>query len=220
MPDAEARQRSIAERYLAALLQPDPPGAREVVREAVDSGLAVSAAFSKVIAPALEEVGRLWETGEIGVAHEHLAAEVSSSLVDELAQRIRRRPTSGRLAVVVCSPGERHSIGGQMLTALLEAGDWEVLFLGASCPAAEIARLVDRERPDVVAISTTVHDHLPGALETVARLRRRPTPPLVIAGGRAYRTASDARGIGADAWAPTALAATAVLEEHVPIAGP
>ena len=204
-----------SESYLAALLEPDPARAREVVRAAVDAGLPVSAAYADVIAPSLEEIGRLWETGELSVAHEHLASEVSSSVVDELAQRIRRPAVSGRLAVVTCTPGERHCIGGQMLAGLLQGGDWEVFFLGGSLPMEELAALVDRERPEVVALSTTMDEYLPAARETVAAVRGCHAPPLVIAGGQAYASEAAAKRIGADLWAPDAASATAVLAERV-----
>ena len=52
-------QRDAHARYLDALLEPDPDGAREVVREAVDGGLEVSDAYAHVIGPALVEIGRL-----------------------------------------------------------------------------------------------------------------------------------------------------------------
>ncbi len=215
MPSVSTEQGGAAQSYLAALLEPDPARAREVLRAAVDAGLPVSAAYAEVIAPALEEIGRLWETGELSVAHEHLASEVSSSVVDELAQRIRRPAVSGRLAVVTCTPGERHCIGGQMLAALLQAADWEVFFLGGSLPTDELAALVDRERPEVVALSTTIVEYLPAARETVAAVRGCRSPPLVIAGGQAYASEAAAKRIGADAWAPDAASATAVLAERI-----
>ena len=109
MPDATQKAH---EDYLAAILEPDPARAREVVRAAVREGLAVEAAFEQVIGAAMVEVGRRWETGAINVAHEHLATEVSASLVSELAGRLEPAPATGRLAVVCCTPEEQHCLGG------------------------------------------------------------------------------------------------------------
>jgi methanogenic corrinoid protein MtbC1 len=164
------------------------------------------------------EIGRRWESGAIGVAHEHLAAEVTTSLVSELASRVRRPPETGRLAIVACSPGERHCIGGQMLAGLLERGGWEVLFLGATLPIHDLVALADSEVPDVVALSTTMADNLPDAKATVAALHELAEPPLVAVGGQAYRDESTARATGADLWAPTVGDATALIDGRVPAA--
>lgn len=210
----EAQQ--VRDDYLEAVLEPDPFRAREIARAAAEAGLGIDGLYLKVFEPVLVEVGNRWESGQIGVAHEHLATEVTMSLILELAERVRRRPATGRLAIVSCTPGERHCVGGQMLTALLEAEAWEVLYLGATLPLEELARLADSEVPDVVALSTSVADHLPGAREAVAVMQELAEPPLVAVGGRAYAGEDDARAIGADVWAPTALDARALISERVP----
>jgi MerR family transcriptional regulator, light-induced transcriptional regulator len=206
----------IRDEYLEAVLEPDPFRARAVARGAADAGIGVHTLYSEVFAPVLVEVGNRWESGAIGVAHEHLAAEVTTSLVSELAERSRRPPETGRLAIVACSPGERHCIGGQMLTGLLEAEGWEVLYLGATLPREDLVALADSEAPDVVALSTTMSDHLPDAEATVDALQSLAEPPLVAVGGQAYEGEQAARRIGADLWAPTALDAPALIHERVP----
>ena len=206
----------VRDEYLEAVLEPDPFRARQVARSAADEGIPLETLFGEVFAPVLVEVGERWERGDISVAHEHLAAEVTTSLVDELAARARTRPDTGRLALVSCTPGERHCIGGRMLAGLLEAEGWEVLFLGASLPLEDLVALADSEVPDVVALSTTMSEHLPLASETVSSLHDLAEPPLVAVGGQAYRDEADAQRVGADLWAPTALDGPALIRERVP----
>lgn len=203
------------EAYLAALLRPEPRGAREVVRDAAEVGLPVDVIFDEVLAPALEEVGRRWEAGEITVAHEHLAAEVSRSLVAELGERVRAPTRSGRLALVACSPQEEHCIGGQMLAALLESSDWEVLYLGGSLPLEDLVSLADREVPDAVALSTTMPEHLPAAGAAIAALRDLNRPPFLLVGGQAYSDEPRVQTAAADAWAPTGREGAGLLDRRV-----
>ena len=210
------RSQHASEEYLAALLEPDPARAREVVRAAVRDGLAIDAAYGEVLGPAMVEVGRRWEAGEIGVAHEHLAAEVTGSLVSELAQTLRAGQATGRLAVVSCSPEERHCIGGQMLSGLLEAAGWEVLFLGATLPVEDLVGLAEDEAADVIALSTTMREHLPRVQEAIAAVQRLEEPPLVIVGGQAYDGEDAAQRVGADAWAASATDAPALLSSRLP----
>ena len=64
-----------------------------------------------------------------------------------LGPRMRTAPKDGRLAIVTGSPEERHALGVQMVADFLEGDGWEVLNLGASTPARDLARLADAERP-------------------------------------------------------------------------
>ena len=198
--------------YLEALVAPDPPAARELIRSAQESGLAGAELLLDVITPALREVGDRWERGEITVAHEHLASEVSASLVAELAERLRRPPKAGRLAVVCCSPGEEHCVGAHIVEAMLEAAGWEVLYLGRSLPLADLAGLVDGERPDAVALSTTLPEAVDGAAEAVEALRALESPPVVMVGGQAFPDEGAARAVGAQAWSEDAAGAPGALE--------
>jgi methanogenic corrinoid protein MtbC1 len=206
----------VREAYLAAILEPDPARAREVVRAAVREGLGIEAAYLEVLAPAMVEIGRLWEADEISVAHEHLAAEVTGSLVSELGDRLRAEEGTGRLAVVTCSPEESHCLGGKMLSGLLEAAGWEVLYLGATLPLEDLVSLAEDEAADVVALSTTMPHHLPGVERTIRAVQALDEPPLVLVGGQAYAGEDDARRVGADAFAASATEAPALLRRRLP----
>lgn len=212
MPPAVSTPPELCRSYLEALVAADPPAARELIRSAREAGMDVPPLLLDVIAPALREVGDRWERGEITVAHEHLASEVSASLVAELAERVRQPPTAGRLAVVACTPGEEHCVAAHMVEALLEAQGWEVLYLGRSLPVDDLAGLVDGERPDAVALSTTLPTGVDGAAEAVGALRALDAPPVVLVGGQAYPDASAARAVGAQAWSADAAGAAEALE--------
>jgi methanogenic corrinoid protein MtbC1 len=161
-------------------------------------------------------VGRRWEAGEINVAHEHLASEVSASLVSELAGRLEPATATGRLAVVSCSPEEQHCLGGQMLSGLLEAAGWEVLFLGTTLPIGDLVALAEEEAADVIALSTAMPHNLPAVEEAVRVVQELEEPPLVLVGGRAYAGEEDARRVGADAWAERAAEVPALLGRRLP----
>lgn len=211
-----ARSQQVREDYLAAILDPDPARAREVVRAAVREGMGIEAAYAEVLGPAMVQIGRLWERGAISVAHEHLATEVAGSLVSEIAARIEPAPPTGRLAIVCCSPEELHCLGGQMLTGLLEAAGWEVLFLGTTLPLQDLVALAEDEAADVIALSTTMPHNLPRVADAIRAVQELEEPPLVIVGGQAYLGREDAERVGADAWAQSAVEAPSLLSSRLP----
>ena len=110
---------------------------------------------------------------------------------------MRAAPKDGRLAVVSGSPEERHALGVQMVADFLEGDGWEVLNLGASTPARDLARLADAEQADVVALSTSTPAGLPGAAEAVSELSMLRPRPLVVLGGQLWTGERPPRGRGA-----------------------
>ncbi len=204
--------------YLEALLRHSSRGARKVIDDALADGVAVEDLYLGVLTPALRAVGHAWAMGEVNVADEHFATAVSQQLLDQLSAHIRTPPTDGRLAVVTGTPGELHALGACMVGDFLEADGWEVLQLGASTPAADLAALVDNERPDLVALSTTTAGALPGITDVMERLTSLRPRPLIAVGGQFWtaETSSVARELGADLVAPDPRALVALLRERVP----
>jgi methanogenic corrinoid protein MtbC1 len=203
-PDLDAVRR----RYLAELLTPDARAAWAVIVEALDAGAEPVRIYLDVLAPAMVEIGALWETARIGVAQEHLATQITQTVLARLAPSLEDAETAfaggdrRRLAIVSGTPGERHSIGARMVADFLEAAGWDVLLLGGDAPSEEIARLAAERRPDVVALSTSLPFNLLAAGRVFARLRQQDAPPLLVAGGRAYEGRADrALLAGADVFA-------------------
>lgn len=204
--------------YLDAVLAPDARRAREVVLDAAEAGVPVVSLYLRVLQPALVEIGRQWELAQISVAREHLATQISQSVLAELAGRLSTGDGGrGRKAIVSCSPGELHSVGGQMVADFLEADGWEVLILGADVPAADLAQVAEAEEVAVVALSTALPAHLLAAGAACAALRRLASPPLIVAGGRAFAgDAARAEVVGADAYADDPAELLRLLAEHLP----
>lgn len=204
--------------FLAALTAGDATRARWLIDNAVGDGMQVRELYLEVVAPALVAVGERWAAGELTVAHEHYSVAVSQGILGVLAPHIRVAPTSGRLAVVACTPGELHALGAQMVADFLEGEGWEVLALGAATPAADLAALVDDERPDLVALSTALANNLEAATTTVEMLRTLEEPPFIAVGGRAWAALDDERraSIGADALFADPRELCAVLKERFP----
>lgn len=201
-----------ADQFADILLGRPPREAREAVLALVDGGAPPRTVYLKVLGPALEEVGSRWERGVATVAQEHLATAIVSSIMASVAPRLEEPPPIGRRVVLASTDGEMHVVGLRMVGDFLEADGWEVYYLGAATPGADLLRLVDQTRPDAVGLSTTLTTHLDAAREAIQLLKARPEPTFVFVGGHAYASDPEiAAGVGADAVALDAGAASAML---------
>lgn len=216
-PLAASAPRELERLYLARLLAADPRGAREVVELALDEGVPAEAIYLEVVTLAMHEVGRLWEAAEASVAQEHLATQITQSVMIALALRLSPgEPIGrGRPAVVCSSPGERHALGGQMVADFLSAQGWEVLALGADVPAQELAGFTRHRGAQLVALSTAMPGHLLSVTRACQLLRQLPRPPFIVAGGRAYDGEPfRAAAVGADAFAADPQELLQLVREH------
>lgn len=181
----------------------------ELVRSvARDADLAAAVAL---LAEVQREVGRRWQQQEFTVADEHAAtAIVDLALASACLEAAPGGPPAEGTVVVACAEEEWHVMPALMLAEQLRAGGWDVVFLGASTPAGHLRRFLAAGPPAAVALSCTVPLHLPGARRSVAAGHAAGVP--VLAGGAAFGTAPGrAAAIGADAWAPSADSAAAIL---------
>lgn len=61
-------------------------------------------ALDQVLAPALHDIGLLWERNAITTADEHLATGIAHRLVAAVAMLLERSPAPGRASVLLATP--------------------------------------------------------------------------------------------------------------------
>jgi DNA-binding transcriptional MerR regulator len=105
-----------------------------------------------VLGPLLDRVGTEWAHGNLCVASEHLASTLVRDRLSELLRRVPRRSTA-ELVVVTTPEGELHELGALLAAVTVAVQGYRVLYLGASSPAAEIARAARGSSAAIVALS-------------------------------------------------------------------
>ncbi len=179
---------TLRDEYVAALVAPDARRARRVIGDAIEAGTDPRDVYLEVLAPALYEVGRLWERNEIGVAAEHLASSTTESVMAEIAGRLRTDAPHRGTAVVACVGEELHRLGSRIVSDFLESDGWDVEYLGAMVPVEQIVEVASRSSAGVVALSVTMPARVPQLERAVAELRALTPPPLVAVGGQGLGT--------------------------------
>jgi MerR family transcriptional regulator, light-induced transcriptional regulator len=157
--DPEQLLAELGRAYAKALLAGDEVAAELVARDAIDAGLSTAEIDDEIIAPALWLIGRLWARGEISVADEHLATEISLRVL-ALQREVRRtaRERTGRTALLAAPAGELHTVALQMIANLLRDAGYTVLMLGADVPSGALAESVCRHEPEVICLTATMPD--------------------------------------------------------------
>jgi len=114
--------------------------------------LPTPALLERLLLPLVKEVGDRWRDGSLRVAHEHLATAMIRSLLG--AQWKGASPDESAPEIVVATPaGQRHELGGLMVSLLAASDGWGVTYLGPDLPAEDIAAAALRRKARAVALS-------------------------------------------------------------------
>ncbi|MFD6194904.1 MerR family transcriptional regulator [Streptomyces sp. NPDC060275] len=174
------------------------------------------AAWTEVIVPTLQAVGRKWETsGEKYVEVEHfLSWHVSGALRRATPRTVEDRP--GATTVLACVPGENHTLPLEVLSAALTERGIPVRMFGGALPVESLVAAVRRTGPAAVALwsqsrttaSRPLAQHVAAMEWGVRGARRRPVVLTLGPGWSGQAVAGLAR--------PSGLAeAVAALESSV-----
>lgn len=135
---------------LAAIAAMDGRRLEETLTEA-ETALGTMGLLQRVAAPLARAVGDQWEKGIITAAHEHFASAVLRTF---LSQARPFAGSAGDPVLVVATPsGQLHELGALLVAAVAANVGWNVTYLGASLPVAEIAGAVRQHNARAVALS-------------------------------------------------------------------
>ncbi|MFF5156842.1 MerR family transcriptional regulator [Streptomyces sp. NPDC000348] len=139
-------------------------------------------AWTEVIVPTLQAVGRKWErSGEKYVEVEHfLSWHVSGALRRTVPDTIPDRP--GATTMLACVPGENHTLPLEVLSAALTERGIPVRMFGGALPVESLVAAVRRTGPAAVGLwaqsrttaSRPLAQHVAGMEWGVRGARRRP----------------------------------------------
>ena len=187
-------------RYTEALVKGDPGEAHRVVKDAMDRGIGQESIYFGMFAPALSEVGRAWQKGELNISAEHHATSITLQQIAYVGQvwRRRRKKGTGLKAVVAAVEGEMHSVAVRMIGDLFHMEGWEVTDLGQDNPTEDLVELVGERKADLVVLSLSHLDRIEAVIRAVEMLKGLETVPVVFVGGAVLSDVEQARRISAD----------------------
>jgi methanogenic corrinoid protein MtbC1 len=184
--DSDERVTALAQDFTKALLSGDELGADVVIRRAIEADLSQTEISEQLIAPALWLIGDLWQRGEITVADEHLATEITLRVLalEQESRRVRDQRKGYRVLLATPS-GEHHVVALRMLAGLLLNAGYDALMLGPDVPAESLATAARRHGADVVCLSVTMPGGADRALLTLYEVQQLVPSTGFVLGGRA-----------------------------------
>ncbi|MBK6294030.1 MAG: cobalamin-dependent protein [Rhodoferax sp.] len=195
-------------RYQQSILQGNRSQAQASVIEAMDAGATLPQACVQIIQPALYEVGNLWQRNRITVAQEHLASAISQNVLVGAYLKASFLEPNGQSAVFACVEGNHHGLGLRMLSDAFETRGWDAAYLGTDVPTKDLLQDIDSRRPQLLALSASLPQHLSSVRQTVEALRAElgRACPTIWVGGLATLSAPGLwRYTQADGWSSDAL---------------
>ncbi|MEO8585190.1 MAG: cobalamin-dependent protein [Acidobacteriota bacterium] len=200
---------------LIALLAGDDREADAVFRKAVARGADPALLARDLVQPALEEVGRLWEKGGIGIAEEHLATALVARAFLMNASCEKFPPLGAPRLVLACLVGEFHELGVRLAAEIGRREGWQVEVLGANVPRDSALEYVALREPEAVGLSLSLAGHVVEAAALIGRIRSVAPGAKILVGGVAFRRdPSLAEATGADACVADPVALRDWLRAH------
>lgn len=186
-----------------ALLAVDRVKAGRIVKETCKAG-SPFVCLETLLVPALEEVGRRWESGDVALSQVYMSGRICEEIVEAMLPKgDPRRIDQPKMAIAVLE--DHHTLGKRIVISVLRAGGFEVTDYGQGVTAEDLAKQVTRDNVKILLISTLM---LPAALRAkvaITLIKKDLPGTKVIVGGAPFTFDSQLwKEVGADAMGHTA----------------
>jgi 5-methyltetrahydrofolate--homocysteine methyltransferase len=206
-----------SEELYDAILNGDAKKAHVVTAAALAAGATPMDLITGSMVPAMDEVGRLFETEEYFVPELLLAGRAMKSAMELLRPLMATSGEKLSTRVVIGTvKGDMHDIGKNLVASMLEGSGFEVIDLGADVAPDKFVAAVKEHQPQVVCLSALLTVTMPAMKTTIdvlesAGLRKR----IKVLIGGAPVTGQYAKEIGADGYSDSASGAVNLVRQIV-----
>jgi len=188
------------------LITGDADKLKQLVQEALDSGLVANDILQKGLIFGMDIVGDKMESGEMFIPEVLMAARAMSEVLSILTPLLTEEE-SGSVGKVVIGTvkGDLHDIGKNLVAMMVESGGIEVIDLGVDVSPETFIQAIRDNQPKIVGLSALLTTTMPMMRETIKIIDENGLRDhLKIMVGGAPVTQAFADEIGADGYAADA----------------
>ena len=164
--------------------------------------------INQYIIPALNTVGEGFGKKTLFLPQLLMAADAAKAAFDEIKKQMQAGQsgeTQGDTIVLAVVKGDIHDIGKNIVKVLWENYGYHVVDLGKDVPAESVVEAVEKHQAKLVGLTALMTTTVAAMEDTINALRKT-TDTKILVGG-AVMTKDYADTIGADGYAPDAVAA-------------
>ena len=177
------------------------------------AGVAPTALYLDVMAPAMAAIGEGWAAGDVSVAEEHRASVVMLRLIGRLGPRFTRPGVTRGSIVLGAAPNDHHGVPVALAADLLRNEGFTVVDLGADSPAESfIDAAHDTQRLVAIGINATSPDNDDAISATITSIKQALECPVVL-GGNGIASVEAGLRLGADRVTKSASEAIAAFSD-------
>ena len=185
-----------------AILKGDDKSAVRVTSEALAANADPIDLIANTMIPAMDEVGKLFETQEYFVPEPLLAGRAMRGAVNLLRPLLAASGAepAGRVVIGTVA-GDLHDIGKNLVASMLQGGGFEVTDLGTNVKPEKFIEAVEATNADIVALSALLTVTMPAmkvAMDAMRAAGVRDRVKVMIGGAPVTR--EYAEEIGADGY--------------------
>ena len=198
-----------------AIVTGDAKASRTITEQSLAAGTDPLTLVNQYMTPAMDEVGRRFESNEYFVPELLLSARAMKAALELIRPLLTARGDQpvGRV-VIGTVKGDLHDIGKNLVAAMLEGGGFEVFDLGVNVAPEKFVATVKEKNAQIVALSALLTTTMPSMKTTIDALTasglRQQVKVLI---GGAPITQKYAEEIGADGYSDNAAEAVALARK-------
>ena len=200
-----------------AILSGDAKASQTITQQALAEGIDPLKLVNEYMVPAMDEVGRRFESCEYFVPELLISARAMKGALDLIRPLLTARGDEpvGRVAIGTVK-GDLHDIGKNLVASLLEGGGFEVIDLGVNVPPEKFIATIKEKKANIVAMSALLTTTMPAMKTTIDALKQAGVREHVkVLIGGAPITQKYAEEIGADGYSENAVGAVALAKRAV-----
>jgi corrinoid protein of di/trimethylamine methyltransferase len=198
-----------------AVVRGDAKTTHTLTQQALAEGVDPLKLVNDQLVPAMDEVGRRFESNEYFVPELLISARAMKAALELIRPLLTARGDEpiGRVAIGTVK-GDLHDIGKNLVGSLLEGGGFEVIDLGVNVTPEAFIAAVNEKKVNIVAMSALLTTTMPAMKMTIDALKQAGVRGKVkVLVGGAPITQRYADDIGADGYSENAVAAVALAKK-------
>ena len=172
----------------------------DLVNDLLKSGIEAYDIIIQICAPAMSEVGVLYQKGEYFVPEILMSAKAFEAAMEVLRPHLKEMDNIvvGTVIMGVCE-GDIHTIGKNLVVTMLEAAGFKIIDLGADVPANEFIKAAKDNDADIIGISALMTTSMIAMKDVVDMSKAEGIRARIMVGGGPV-TEDYAKKIGADGY--------------------